>query len=246
MTQIQESQLGRAYRFIYEFLCGRHPRLRPWHFQYLDTFYTYKKLIRLLPNYAGTVLDVGCGEKPYRSFFGCVDKYIGIDTVPGPKVDIIIDSNESWPIPDESVDVVLCTQVLEHVDNLDLTLSEIRRVLRPHGKAIISVPFTYNEHGAPYDFRRFSIHGAKRFFPEWTVVLAERHGGIGSTLAILLLNWLEFSMNRRFFTRFLKALLLPIWIVISFSVNFFGLVFDFFDKTDSFYNNVLVVFEKRH
>lgn len=36
MTAKTESRLARAYRKVYETLCGRHPRLRPWHFQYLD------------------------------------------------------------------------------------------------------------------------------------------------------------------------------------------------------------------
>lgn len=245
MTRAGESQLGRAYRRIYEILCGKHPNLRLWHFQFLDAFYLYRSLRRHLSELGGRVLDVGCGEQPYRNWLGRVDEYIGIDIAPGPRVDHVIDKNSVWPIPDQSIDLVLCTQVLEHVDDLNHTLNEIRRVLRTGGKAVISVPFIYNEHGAPGDFRRFSAYGAEALFPDWTALLIDRQGGIGSTLMILLLNWIESLLNKRFVTRLLKAILLPIWIMVSFLCNVFGLLLDILDGTSAFYNNVLVIFEKK-
>ena len=148
-------------------------------------------------------------------------------------------------MPDASIDVVLCTQVLEHVEDLEHTLLQIERVLRTGGRAIISVPFIYNEHGAPDDFRRFSVHGAERLFPEWTPLTLERHGGIGSTLAILLLNWIDGALNQRFVTRLLKAILLPVWIGVSLLCNALGLLLDRLDGTGAFYNSLLVVFEKK-
>jgi SAM-dependent methyltransferase len=47
---------------------------------------------------------------------------------------------ERFPWPDGSVDVVVCNQVLEHLKNVWLPMSEIHRVLRPGGHAILSVP----------------------------------------------------------------------------------------------------------
>lgn len=41
---------------------------------------------------------------------------------------------------DASVDVLICHHVLEHVDNVEKALSEIHRVLRPDGIAVLSVP----------------------------------------------------------------------------------------------------------
>jgi SAM-dependent methyltransferase len=47
---------------------------------------------------------------------------------------------ERLPWPDASVDVVICNQVLEHLKNIWLPMSEMHRVLRPGGHAVLSVP----------------------------------------------------------------------------------------------------------
>lgn len=245
MDRGNESALAHAYRRVYEGLCGKHPRLRPWHFQYLDAFYLYRSLRRLLPGTSGdTVLDVGCGDAPYRAWFGRPLRHIGIDTRPGDAIDHVIDGTSQWPLENESVDIVLCTQVLEHVEDLPLVLHETARVLRGGGTLIASFPFIYNEHGAPNDYRRFSAHAARLLLPGWRILALERQGGIGSTLAILWLNWCEATMNRFFATRLLKAPLLPFWILGSLLVNLLGLLLDRLDGSGRFYNNVLVVYEK--
>ena len=244
MSESHESRLGRLYRVLYDGLCGRHPNLFPWHFQFLDCYYLYRSLRKHLAACSGVILDVGCGEKPYQDWFGKVDRYIGIDTYAGAKVDFVIDGRTAWPLPDESVDVVVCTQVLEHVEDLAMTLGEIRRVLRPGGTAVLSFPFIFNEHGAPYDFRRFSAYGAERLFPDWRLVCLERQGGIGSTLIILLFNYIETAMNQYKITRLLKGAILPLWMGIALLGNLLGLLGDRLDGTGNFYNNILAVYSK--
>lgn len=240
-----ESKLGKAYRKLYNGLCGAHPYLSPWHFQYLNTFYLYRDLKKFLPSLRGdVVLDVGCGNAPYKTWFGREIKYIGIDTQPGEGVQHLIDGESEWPIADESVDIVLCTQVFEHANNFQQLLSEINRTLRGEGRLVATFPFIYNEHGAPNDYRRISAHGAEIIFPGWRVVLVKRQGGIGSTLALLWLNWRDLAMNRNFALRLMKATLLPIWIFESMIINVLGLLLDKIDRTDSFYSNVMVVLEK--
>lgn len=241
----ERSSLGRAYRVLYDWLCGRHPRVRPWHFQWVDGFYLYRGLGRILPGLGGRVLDAGCGDTPYRTWFGGVTEYVGLDLKPGPRVDVVIAPGEPWPLPSGHFDVLLASQVLEHVEALDLVLAEMERVLRPGGTMVLSFPFIYNEHGAPFDFQRFSAHRAPGLFPTLDIVQLDRQGGIGSTLALLLLNWMNQSLNASLLLRLLKGLLLPLWLVGSFVVNITGLLLDRLDSTDAFYSNVLVVFRKR-
>jgi SAM-dependent methyltransferase len=233
-----------VYRRIYEGICGRHPYVRPWHFQWLDTFYLYADLRNVLSEISGRILDAGCGDKPYREWFGTVTEYVGLDVLPGPQVDIVVASDGCWPLPDRYFDALLSSQVLEHVEHLELTLSEMNRVLRPGGTMVLSFPFLYNEHGIPFDFQRFTAYRARQLLPGYEVVRLERQGGIGSTLVLLWLNWVEQSLNASFPTRICKALLLPIWVPVSLVLNLLGLLFDCLDRTGAYYSNLMVVLRK--
>ncbi len=239
-------QLGECYSRAYNLICGEHPNLRPWHFQWLAVKDLYTDLRRVLPQLKGRVLDVGCGEKPYEAWLKQPDSYIGIDIAPGPRVDALIDRGRRWPVEDASIDAVLCTQVLEHVADLDKTLKEVDRVLKPGGRFLVTVPFVYNEHGAPEDFRRFSVHGLRQLLAEgYEIVELKRQGGIGSSLGLLWLNWIEVQMGRYKPTRLVKGALLPIWVVLCGVVNGLGWLMDKVDRTGAFYSNVLIIAEKR-
>ena len=95
------------------------------------------------------LLDVGCGCKPYLPYFSqCVSEHIGIDVVPGEHVDDI-GVAENLPYPDESFDIVLCTQVLEHSEDPHAAAREMFRVLRPGGLALISTHGVFLYHPDP-------------------------------------------------------------------------------------------------
>jgi SAM-dependent methyltransferase len=112
----------------------------------------------------GRLLDVGCGLKPYRSLFN-VTEYVGLDIdSEGARkrgiADVFYDG-ATFPFEANSYDAVLCNQVLEHVFNPDEFLAEIRRVLRPGGKLLLTVPFVWDEHEHPWDYARYSSFGLK-------------------------------------------------------------------------------------
>ncbi len=112
------------------------------------------------------VLDFGCSKKPYEYLFcgyNNVVEYIGIDVYNGNKVDIVYDGDEI-PFIDEYFDLVFSSSVLEHIENLDNTLSEVARVLKYGGLTIHSVPFINHLHGTPFDFNRISYFGWKSKF----------------------------------------------------------------------------------
>ena len=111
------------------------------------------------------VLDVGCGLKPYESYFShCT--YIGIDVAESGREA----SNKTYdyafdgvniPFENGSYDVVLCTEVLEHAINPSALLKEMHRVLKLDGVLFLTVPFIWGLHEVPYDFRRYTIFGIK-------------------------------------------------------------------------------------
>ncbi|HST63578.1 MAG TPA: class I SAM-dependent methyltransferase [Mycobacteriales bacterium] len=116
-------------------------------------------LARQAPLVSGRLLDLGCGNQPFAPWYGPMAKeVVAADAVPGPGV-VEVDLGAPLPFGDETFDTVLCTQVLEHVPDAELAMAEIARVLRPGGHALVTVPFLYPTHEAPYDFWRFTHHG---------------------------------------------------------------------------------------
>lgn len=239
-----ESRLGRAYRLVYERVCGSHPTLRPWHFQWLAAHLLNRDLELHLPRLTGRVLDVGCGQQPYRPLLRSVSEYVGADVTCGPTVDVVLTPGAPWPFPDEYFDAVLMTQVLEYVIDIPDVVSEIRRILKPRGVAIISWPFTFNEHGAN-DYLRISANAAEVVFTGFDPLTIKREGAIGSTLGTLFLNWFNHSLNLNRAVRFVRPILLPMWLVLSFAVNALSIVMNMLDRTGAYYSNVFAVLVKK-
>lgn len=143
---------------------------------FVNPFYIARRgladAIRLeAPRLHGRLLDVGCGSKPYASDFQ-VAEYVGLD-IDTPRTrslgtaDSYYDGGH-FPFDSASFDSVLCNQVLEHVFNPDEFLEEIRRVLKPGGLLLMTIPFVWDEHEQPYDYARYSTFGLK--------ALLEKHG----------------------------------------------------------------------
>ncbi len=239
------------YRF-YNWICGTHPHRRPWHSQWLAVKDIYRDLRRLLPTLEGRLLDIGCLNKPYAPWITRVDVHIGIDVTPGSAVDHVIRDGEPWPLESASVQSVLCTQVLQVVKDLPPFLNEMERVMTRGGIAVITTPFCYNDmsiqrSGGTYkDYWRHSLHGANEIFAgRFDVTEIRRQGGIGSTIGVLLLNWIHASMSRHPATHFMFVLLFPAWLPFCLFINVIGLLLDKLDHTGAFYHNVLLVIRKK-
>jgi SAM-dependent methyltransferase len=244
---INLSTIDECYQRIYDRLCGVHPRIRCWHFQWLAVKDLYKDLRRVLRDVRGRILDVGCGEKPYVPWMINVDpsKVVGADIVPGRNVDVVVETGMHWGFGNNSFNAVLCTQVLEHAENPEETLSEIHRVLSPDGMLIATFPFLYGEHGAPRDYRRLSVHGAVRLLESrFEIMELSRQGGIGSTTGLLFLGWLNEVSGRSRVLRLLRPILILPRVVFTLAINIVGWFLDRLDRTGAYYSNVLVVARK--
>lgn len=90
-----------------------------------------------------TVMDLGCGDKPYKHLFQ-KNQYVGVDIRQNKRnnVDIIYDGR-NLPISDKTFDIILCTQVVYQVEDEEKILNELIRVLKPNGYLILSLPFMW-------------------------------------------------------------------------------------------------------
>lgn len=132
---------------------------------FAHTFYfirkgLYRAISRHAPSLDGNLLDFGCGSKPYQPLFN-VTSYTGLDFEKtghdhsNEQIDVYYDG-KTIPFGDGHFDSVLCSEVAEHLFDLPSALKEMNRVLKPGGKLLLTCPFVWGEHEAPYDFARYT------------------------------------------------------------------------------------------
>ena len=136
LRQLPSSFFHEDYRFFQQIISLIHP--------YMDKSY-------------GTILDFGAGNSPYKDLFEC-KSYVSLDVAQNESrsIDLIVKPGEEIPLPEDSIDLALCMDVLEHCDEPKFVLQELRRVLKPGGHLLISVPFINREHEMPNDFFRYT------------------------------------------------------------------------------------------
>lgn len=136
-------------------------------------------------------LDVGCGNRPYEYLFAR-GSYTGIDVeysgrpLNMKQPDHFYDGNV-LPFQNDSFDMVISTQVLEHVPNPLSMLKEMARVCKPEGVMVISLPFVYQEHEEPFDYFRFTRFGIAELLNKagLRIETMKRDSGALETIAIL-------------------------------------------------------------
>jgi SAM-dependent methyltransferase len=144
------------------------------------------------------VLDVGCGVKPYYPFFAAAAEYVGVDVKENVDADIV-GTADAIPVEDGTYDVVLCTQVLEHSDDPDQAVRELRRVTRPGGRVLASTHGVQVYHPSPQDHWRWTHTGLRRLFErnaEWSTLDIEPGAGSAGGLAMLLATYTEIALRR--------------------------------------------------
>jgi len=157
--------------------------------------------IRLIPKLAkwgqsekGIVLDLGCGESPFRYLFPLAKYYIRIDRNAVDEKVVIADITRI-PLNDESVDAVLLFQVLGDIPEPKSFLKEVSRILKPEGRMIIFESMCYPEHDMPHDYYRLMPSGIDYLSMKVGFQCTEitRLGGLFTRFAML---WNKFIMGK--------------------------------------------------
>ena len=155
---------------------------------YLDRF-----LQRAVTRLHGDVLDVGGRRVNRKGVFRVPEqgitswRYLNIDAEAAP--DILCNA-EDIPLPAASVDGIMLSEVLEHLEQPGRVLRELVRILRPGGYGIITMPFMYPLHADPYDYQRWTQEKLRQELAAagFDVESTEPLGGPVSAIHTLLLN----------------------------------------------------------
>jgi SAM-dependent methyltransferase len=140
------------------------------------------------------VLDVYCGARPYEPLFPAGTRYVGLDIDDAYGCADIV-SEELLPFPDESFDLCLCTQAFYFVAEPRQAVAEFARVLRPGGRALLTLPVVY-----PGTERLYSELQLRELFTGWGDVLVVENGGTSvsvATLSAYLVHQVEKRLPRR-------------------------------------------------
>lgn len=150
------------------------------------------------------VLDAGAGEGRFSEFFAHTN-YVGVDLAVGDStwnyrgLDAI-NSLDQLCFADNSFDVVVFTQVMEHLPEPSAVLAELQRVLRPGGLLILVAPQSWHAHQIPHDFYRYTAYGI-RYLLQKNGLVAEKIQPLGGyfwylSFQLQLLPYWAFSRNR--------------------------------------------------
>jgi SAM-dependent methyltransferase len=147
------------------------------------------------------LLDVGGRGRPYAALFadqlggnGHRVRHLVID--PGDDADVHALA-EQLPLASGRADLVLCTQVLEHVTDPARAVAEMARVLRPGGVCLLTTHGTWFYHPDPEDYWRWTPAGLARLFREagFASVQLEPVGGTKLALTVLGLTTFERTLG---------------------------------------------------
>lgn len=184
------------------------------------------KMEKLLPSEA-KILDVGCGRQPYRTLLQTGQfRYFSFDIEQNEEKTVDFLGYIDKPLPPPLVqsgpyDLILLTEVVEHVLDLEKCFSNLVELLTPSGKLILTCPFFFPIHEKPYDFWRISSFALEQLCKKFELEVLESRR-LGSSLECWGLlnghllthmqyqtpkNWadrIKLSLQQRFLRWFLK------------------------------------------
>lgn len=190
----------------------------------LDTYIIRKGIFDGLKTnlhlFSGSLLDIGCGKRPYEKFIMSNSKvlnYTGLDIESALIYDESVKPDYTWdgikmPFEDTSFDCAFGTEVLEHCPEPEIVLKEVFRVLKSEGIFFFTVPFLWNLHEVPHDEYRYTPFSLERHLKNsgFKDIQIRATGGWHASMAQMMGLWVRrspISKNKR---KLLSFILMPL------------------------------------
>jgi SAM-dependent methyltransferase len=123
----------------------------PWR---LANFVYFEKILHDIPN-SLLLLDLGAGPQHFKEL---TDRFntCAVEYEAQPDIDVVCDLGKALPFLSHSYDIILLSNVLEHIEKPEQITTECFRILKPGGLLLGTVPFLMASHQRPYDFHRYT------------------------------------------------------------------------------------------
>lgn len=157
----------------------------------------------------GRVLIVGSGMEHYAEGLPLVSHIVTTDIIPTPGISSLADAHK-LPFPDCTFDSYVAMEVLEHLKSPEEAATEIWRVLKPNGTAIISIPFLFRVHGDPDDFQRLTKSGLMELFQRFSSIEITAFGNRLHVISDLLTTATRYFVGFRLMNHIFRIKLLNI------------------------------------
>lgn len=195
----------------------RHPR--PWQFDYLHLRRLLDDLRPAMARLAepgGVVLDVFCGSRPYDDLVAPGVRVVGLDIEDRFGVADIV-TTEFLPCADDSYDGIACIEAFHYVTDPALGVRELRRVVRPGGRVVVSVPLVW-EYDREIIEHRYTSGSLRQLFDGWDDVDVVENGGRSVAWALLtgtLLHACEEELGHRLPRTAVRAVFAPAYVGLN-------------------------------
>jgi len=204
-------------------LSRRHPSITQVDYLHLRALVEGLRVaVASVPGPIEDVLDIWCGSRPYEDLLPAGARCVGLDVEGNPYGVADVVSNELLPFDDGSFDLVTCIESLQYMQDPTRLVSELARVLRPGGSALVSVVFCFEyDRRLPFE-ARYTEHQLRALFSGWDDVDVRENGGRTVSWAVLT-NSLVHGLEQRVPPGRLRRALRPLFGASTAGVNTIGL-----------------------
>lgn len=196
-----------------------------------EFFLVRKRIIELFKGLfkgSDTILDIGCGERPYyhQSIKG---KIVCVDIKHTEKTHVVCDAM-SLPLKKSMFDGIICVNSLYYYDNPFMAVKEFSRILKKNGKLVIITPFIYPIHDAPEDKYRFTEYGIKQLLKnDFDIKEIKTIGGIFNIPAVFFHSLIKgipliVPKSIRNITKFFSIIILYPFYILAQLINLLDII----------------------